>query len=216
MKIIDIYAKKLWDKVYLELQNKPWEHRDCIERAKQAIGDFVIMNHKNGRVLDFGCGTGVFTNYFVEKGYKVTGVDISDIAIKKCKKLYPNSFFSHLEKFEDLHYEKKFDIVFCWSVFHHIPPGDREKYIELFQRITKKKGLLIIGGWDESHKDFQNAEKKRHSQFADTDTWSINDVERLVTSSYEISKSETYTITEAYSNIERIYRYIIATKKHLY
>ena len=41
---------------------------------------------KEGRILDFGCGTGRDSRYFLQQGYKVTAIDGS----QKCVKWHQN------------------------------------------------------------------------------------------------------------------------------
>ncbi len=58
------------------------EEADFIEKCFQSYA-----NVKS--ILEIGCGTGNYTKMFLDKGYSVTGIDISqqmiDIAQKKCK-----------------------------------------------------------------------------------------------------------------------------------
>ena len=49
---------------------------------------------KNKTILDIGCGTGYYTNILSKIGFKhVVGVDISDVAIEKAKRQYPDLTF---------------------------------------------------------------------------------------------------------------------------
>ena len=44
----------------------------------------------SGKVLDLGCGTGEpLAKFFIEKGFKITGVDGSKKMIEICKKRFP-------------------------------------------------------------------------------------------------------------------------------
>lgn len=55
------------------------DYNEWSEQVKQAI------SHAAGRVLDIGCGAGSHILYLQQKGYKVTGIDISPLAVDVCK-----------------------------------------------------------------------------------------------------------------------------------
>lgn len=44
------------------------------------------IRHAKGRVLDIGCGAGRVGLYLQEKGLEVTGIDISPLAVRVCRK----------------------------------------------------------------------------------------------------------------------------------
>ena len=44
------------------------------------------MEYVNGRVLDIGCGAGKHSLHLQEKGFKVTGIDISPSAVEVCRR----------------------------------------------------------------------------------------------------------------------------------
>ena len=44
---------------------------------------------KTSNILDVGCGTGNLVKKFVNKGYKIKGIDKSDSKIKKAKSKHP-------------------------------------------------------------------------------------------------------------------------------
>ena len=54
------------------------------------IGDFLLRLFKKqtlgNKILDFGCGTGIFCEHFARNGYEVIGVDVSFDMIEYAKK----------------------------------------------------------------------------------------------------------------------------------
>jgi methylase of polypeptide subunit release factors len=66
--------------------NPPWDTGIPVPE----LVDF-ISNHKPGRALDLGCGTGINMTTFLNAGWKVVGVDIAALAIIRARRKV-NSF----------------------------------------------------------------------------------------------------------------------------
>jgi SAM-dependent methyltransferase len=107
--------KPIWDK------DKLMQHYDWVE--KWAIG----------RMLDYGCGSGKFTNFV-----NAIGTDLSDVAIEKARKEYPDTTFL---KMKDLGQEK-FGTVFFFDVLEHI--FDFNEVFEVLDKVLDKGGRLLI------------------------------------------------------------------------
>ena len=78
----DLSDKERWQERY-ENGNTPWD-------SGQPDGNLVVLVENNvidpSKTLEVGCGTGTNSLYLAEKGFDVTGVDISDIAVEKAIK----------------------------------------------------------------------------------------------------------------------------------
>ena len=59
------------------------EHQEAYEHA--FMNYLEGMRYVRDRVLDVGCGAGRHALYLQNKGFDVTGIDISSLAIKVCK-----------------------------------------------------------------------------------------------------------------------------------
>lgn len=77
---------------------------------------------RNARVLEVGCGTGVFTEYFAATGAQLIAVDISPELLKKARKrnLPAEQVLFKESRFEDCDIEGPFDAVIGSSVLHHL------------------------------------------------------------------------------------------------
>lgn len=138
---------KSWDRVYHEypLGELPWELGKPRPVLIQVIEEGLV---KPGKALDICCGAGTNTVYMAQKGFKVTGLDISHKAIEygkqkaqearvKIKWIVGNA----LEfPFED----GEFDFVFDMGCFHSIHPEDRERFINGLCRILKPDGQYFL------------------------------------------------------------------------
>ena len=100
--------------------------------SAQAIPEvisFISEHYKGGTVLDYGCGTGRYTNCFPQSNY--IGIDGSPENIEYCQKMWPNRawILSDLEKWEPM---RDFNYLFSSVVFDqikNIPKDWAETYI---------------------------------------------------------------------------------------
>jgi len=98
--------------------------------------------HLNGeKVLDLGCGYGLYTNYFKNIGGKATGIDGSEVMINEAHQLYPdcNFFISDITKPLDFD-DGTFDIIFSNQVLMDIE--NIETVFSECHRILKTGGIF--------------------------------------------------------------------------
>lgn len=111
----------------------------------QELDKFSEYLPKNGRVLDVGCGVGIpVASFFVENGFEVTGVDISEGMLKQARKNIPEAqFFQY--NMGDLDFpDNYFDgLVSIYAMFH-VPKQKHGAIIKNFHRMLKKEGYLML------------------------------------------------------------------------
>lgn len=143
--IFDRYAK-FYDSLYAE--------KDYAEECAYVLS--LLQDSEIKTALDFGCGTGKFTEQFAAKGFCVDGIDISAKMIEIAQErlvLEP-----HLASLE-ITYEaadvrtftpkKQYDLVY--SLFHVInymtSDDDLRDFFSSAARALRKDGLLIFDFW---------------------------------------------------------------------
>ncbi len=95
-----------------------------------------------GTVLDVGCGTGVpAVRSLITAGHRVTGVDISEVQIRRARELVPGADFVRADATTLEFPEESFDAVVCLYALIHIPV---EEQPALLSRIAS---WLRPGGW---------------------------------------------------------------------
>ena len=73
------------------------------------------------RVLDIGCGSGFFVDYYIQKKAIVTGIDITDISVRNLSAKFPSCrFFEADIGAPDTGLKETFDIVNVFDVLYHI------------------------------------------------------------------------------------------------
>ena len=103
-----------------------------------------LAPQKGETILDAGCGTGIFTTDFLEKGPKIVGMDISpkmlEVASHKAKEF---DFLPVKGNILDLPFlDDYFDKVISNTAIEFI--GDGEKAVRELFRVLKPGGTLVI------------------------------------------------------------------------
>lgn len=100
-------------------------------------------------ILDLGCGTGEpIAQFFIEKGFKVTGVDGSRKMIALCKKRFPNERWI-ISDMRDINLRQQFDAILAWHSFFHLDHDSQRKMFKIFELHIKPGGVLAFTSGDE-------------------------------------------------------------------
>ena len=108
-------------------------------RAQRIIDGAGIQ--ESSRVLEIGCGTGLFTEIFATTGARIVAVDISPELLSKANlRKLPVAQVTFLEKrFEECDVDGPFDAIIGSSVLHHL---DIDQSIERIKRLLKPGGKI--------------------------------------------------------------------------
>jgi len=142
---------QLYSKEYFELRKQYYFDNIIVNQDKgqedENIKDFrhyldLLEAFKNGnRLLDVGCGLGIFLCMARERGWEVYGVDISPYAAEFARQHFNLEVYATpLDKagFED----GFFDVITLLDSFEHFPdPGPQ---LAVIHRILKDEGLLFL------------------------------------------------------------------------
>lgn len=117
-----------------------------------------IQNHKPGRAIDIGCGTGTNVITLAKAGWDVIGVDFAPRAIKLARqKLNKAGIHAELRVKDATNLEGingPFDLAFDLGCFHTIPQDRRAEYLKQLDRILTPDGFWLMYGFlkpDTSH-----------------------------------------------------------------
>lgn len=95
---------------------------------------------KNGKILDYGAGTGHFARAMKKRGWEVTAIEKSDKARELSKREFDFEMLP-TESLSDIK-DREFDVVTMWHVMEHIQDLDN-MWDELY-RILDDTGIAII------------------------------------------------------------------------
>lgn len=94
------------------------------------------------KVLDFGCGTGLFAKVFDTIGLCYWGYDIDDRLITYASKLYKNCQFTTSKNV--LHGEAPFDLILANCCFHHMDDDSLSVELDRIKSLLSDQGILLI------------------------------------------------------------------------
>ncbi len=110
------------------------------------VSNFGIDNTSS--ICDFGCGPGLYTTRFAEKGANVTGIDFSKRSIDYAKKVaqekelnidYVNQNYLLYDT------EKRFDLItMIMCDYCALSPEQREKLLQKFYKLLKPNGSILL------------------------------------------------------------------------
>lgn len=114
------------------------------ERLLWAALEDMLPALDGARVLDAGCGSGVYAERLLERGADVVGVDVSGAMVEAARDLVPDGTFRQADLAEPLEFlaDGSVDVVLCQHVFSHLreigPP------ISEFARVLRPGGVLVV------------------------------------------------------------------------
>jgi len=98
-----------------------------------------------GSVLDLGCGNGVpVARSLVAAGYRVTGVDISDVQIDRARRLVPAGTFIRADATAIEFPPRSFDAVVCLYALIHMPLAAQPGLLRRAADWLRPAGWLLV------------------------------------------------------------------------
>ena len=139
-----MYEKEMVMKGYNTIANDYYTHRD-LNKFNSELDEFTNLVPKGGKVLDVGCGAGIPTaKYLVNKGLKLTGIDISETMLKMARKNVPDAEFIQKDMTQLDFDDNTFDGIISVYALFHVPKQEHKQIFQNFFRILKSGGILLI------------------------------------------------------------------------
>jgi SAM-dependent methyltransferase len=101
------------------------------------------------RLLDFGCGTGLFLKRLRHHGFagRLRGCDVAAEMIAEASRTWtagPRPALDHFVPPRLPYADRQFDIVVASAVLHHVPPAEREPVYREISRVLVPGGRLYV------------------------------------------------------------------------
>lgn len=161
----------------IPLDNIPWNLLKPPEMLVKAIKAEKI---KPCKAVDLGCGAGNYAVWLAGQGFDVTGIDISQHAIRHANDLAGREGVSCNFVVGDLLGDLKefntcFDLAFDWEVLHHIFPEDRANYLRNVHDMLRPNGTYFSLCFSEKDPEFGGEGKFRKTPLGTTLYFSSED-----------------------------------------
>ena len=121
---------------------------------------FLALLPKGARILDFGCGSGRDTKYFLEKGFRAEGVDGSEelcrIASENTGTTFRHMMFSELDEIDT------YDGIWACASILHLPKTELKDVLMKMIRAVKDRGYLYVSF---RHGDFEGYINDRYFSY---------------------------------------------------
>ncbi len=118
-----------------------------INRSVSWIVDYFNLN-AGSDLLDFGCGPGLYTNRFAQKGISVTGVDFSEKSLEYARKTANNNNLNVdyiADNYLDFETDKKFDLItMIMCDYSSLSPNQRKIMLEKIKYMLKSNGKVLL------------------------------------------------------------------------
>lgn len=135
-RVADNYVEMVTTTGIGDIRTHPW--------LKAAMDAFASTVGPLGPILDVGCGPGTVTAYLAERGFEVTGVDLSPRMIDHAQRLHPRCTFTVGSATDlDLRPSSLGGILGWWSLFN-LPRSVLPSVLTSFAAALRPGGQLII------------------------------------------------------------------------
>lgn len=136
-----------WEELYRR-GTPPWDTGTPAAELVRVLDEGLL---RPGTVLELGCGTGADAILLARRGFEVTAVDSSPLAIERARvraeraDVLPR--FVLADVFEFGPRAGRFDLIYECGFYHYIRQTALERYLDLLWRVTKPGShyLALIG-----------------------------------------------------------------------
>ncbi|SEM84736.1 class I SAM-dependent DNA methyltransferase [Nitrosomonas marina] len=122
-----------------------WWHDQHV-RSAYGVNQFeraVEFTSGGGKALDVGCGAGGrFVRILQDRGFSVTGLDVSQEMVKLASSNHPEHHFMH-QDICSWETEEKFNFIVAWDSIFHLPFVMQKPVISKLCQLLAKDGVLI-------------------------------------------------------------------------
>ncbi|WP_437598878.1 class I SAM-dependent methyltransferase [Sorangium sp. So ce590] len=135
-----------WQELYRSTpaESLPWYHAGLDPDLGQALERWQVAR---GRALDLGTGPATQAFALAERGFDVTGTDLSHAAIEQAAAQAAQRGAAVRFVQDDIldsRLDERFDVVFDRGCFHCLPPARRGDYVRALKRLVAPGGLCFL------------------------------------------------------------------------
>lgn len=99
--------------------------------------------HRPARILDIGCGPGLYLKNFPEPDYKIFAIDINKNMLEIAKRENPSLEYYHGD-FISTEIKEKFHLIYSVGMLCYIARNDIENFFLKTHQLLEEKGIVFI------------------------------------------------------------------------
>ncbi|UCH26306.1 MAG: class I SAM-dependent methyltransferase [Trueperaceae bacterium] len=118
---------------------------------------FLERLPKGAHILDAGCGSGRDSKAFLDKGYRVTGMDATEAMVELSRRVTGLPIVH--QSFQEMSWEEAFDGIWASATLLHVPKSEMPSVFRRFERALKPGGIWYLSF---KHGDGEREKDGRH------------------------------------------------------
>lgn len=132
-------------------------------KSEKHLAKLVEVLKRGSSILDVGCGAGIpIDSYFISKGMKVAGIDISEAQIELAKSYVPEASYDVRDMSELRNGEYLVNAAVSFYAIFHTPKENHADLLKKFKSFLKPNGYLLItmgaSDWEGKEDNFCGSE----------------------------------------------------------
>ncbi len=145
-------VRRNFEELY-RVEEDPWQIGTADSERYQIYLEFLGRQTPGGgfaSALDLGCGKGAFTARLASLARRVTGVELSEIAVAKARAAHPEIRFlqGDARRLADLALPgRSFDLVVCSDLIAYFTPREAEAFLREVSRLLAPGGRFFLAAW---------------------------------------------------------------------
>lgn len=146
----DLFQKNIdfWETAWSRVKKAHLDIPDVLDYIPEIPK--VFKEHNCKHILDIACGSGWLGFYLQAHGFKVTGIDISESAIRLArgvaeeKNLDPSQIdFQAMDMFDMNFPENSFDGILINACFEHLDYARGEEFLGKIKKVIRNQGIMF-------------------------------------------------------------------------
>ena len=147
---------------------------------KRAMDRLLPPPSSGGRLLEVGCGTGHWSEYFLQRGFEVRGVDVSEPMVTIARQRKIAADFGVADAMRLPLADESFDVAAAITVLEFVTDASRV-VSEMARCVRKNGGTLIIGALNRLSANNQRKQRQANSMYASARMLSPSEMDALLT-----------------------------------
>ncbi len=131
----------------------PWDSVGVRQELRRLLHDDVVEPTRHPRAVDLGCGTGANVVFLAERGFRVTGLDFSPVALGKARRRATDAGVSSRCRFIEADLtagerptgdEEVFDLLLDFGTIDDLAPSARPAAARLAADLARPGARLLF------------------------------------------------------------------------